>query len=114
MLLGLWVATDESRRVRDVVLAAMARLGLARKVFADRANLSEKQLSDQLTMKQPLNLYRLADVPGFLRCFLFALAEVEHCSVYPNEQVTLVIHVHPHGRPMLKASLPPRKVEDVA
>lgn len=112
---GAWTATDRSRRLSLLVQRTFQRLGLSRKELEQHCGLTERQLSDQLTLKQPLNLWRLADVPGFLTTFLLVLAEAQGYVAYPAESVKLIVQVETSPRPMLKASLPPqREKEDVA
>lgn len=113
--LGAWVASDSSRRLSVLVQRTFQRMDLSRKELEEHCGLSEKQLSDQLTLKHPLNLWRLADIPGFLRAFMLVLAEEEEHVAYPSERVRLIVQVVESPRPMLKASLPcAKKSEEVA
>lgn len=115
---GAWVVTDEARALRDIVFGAMtrwmARHRCGRALFADKAGLTEKQLSDQLTLKAPLNLWRLADVPGFRRDLLEELAHAEGCDVFERYRTKMILIVDRSARPMLKACLPGQVVKESA
>lgn len=103
---GAWVASPEARSLRDLVEATRKRMDRERKVFCAQAGLTEQQYCDQMALRAPFNLWRLADVPGFFRAFLEVLAEQEACVVYPKAMVSLIVKVHETPRPMLSAHLP--------
>jgi hypothetical protein len=109
--MGVWVASEKARTLRDLIEQTRTRMALNRQEFADLAGLTEKQLSDQLTLKAPLNIYRLADVSKFFYTLLFVLAEHYDCVVYPKHMVKLIVRVESQPRPMLKAELPYAKEE---
>lgn len=112
--LGAWTASDRSRRLSVLVQRTFQRMELTRKEQEAYTGLSEKQISDQLTLKQPLNLWRLADIPGFLRAFMLVLAEEHDHVAYPVERVKLIVQVQESPRPMLKAFVPTLRDEEKA
>jgi len=100
-----WSPTDRSRALARLVEETCQRMRMTRDDFADRAGMTSKQLSDALTQKRPLNLWRLANVAGFFRTFLEVVAEEENCVVFDKELVSMILTVEARPRPMAKATL---------
>lgn len=110
--MAAWVATDKARTLRDLIEATRKRMGAERKAFCDAAGLTEQQYSDQMALRAPMNIFRLADVPGFLRVFLLVLAEHEGYVAFPKEAVSLIVKVQETPRPMLRAFGPYEKADE--
>lgn len=101
-----WVATERARWIRDLIEATRKRMGVERKAFCAQAGLTEQQYSDQIALRAPMNVFRLADVEDFWRTFLDVLAEHEDCLVVDKRYVSLIVKVQESPRPMLRADVP--------
>lgn len=89
-----WVASDAARRLAQDVDLAIRRAGLTRKQLEDVTGLNERKLSDCLTCKAPLNLFRLADLPDvFWRAFDEIRAERAGRLLLEKSLVRLVVHL---------------------
>ena len=98
VIVGAWTPTDQSRRWARLVEEASRRMGFNRDELAEQMGLTAKQLSDQLTQKQPLNLWRLSNVAGFLRKFCEVLAEQEGLLVLDRNLVSMVLTIEGKSR----------------
>lgn len=58
-----WTPTDQARGLALVIVAACARCQLSRKEMADLMGLNDAQLSRQLSLQEPMNIFRLAQLP---------------------------------------------------
>lgn len=87
-----WVAEDNDRELSELVEKTRNRVGYTRKVMADHMKLSEKQYSDQITLKHPLNAYRLWKLPlEWKRAFVIVLAERVAIQVVEDAKLQLVM-----------------------
>jgi len=109
-----WNPTDRSRALAHLVELTRERMQLTRAEFADQAGLTEKQLSDSLTLKRPMNLWRLADVADFFRVFLDVLAEAEGCLVFEKNLVSMILTVEQRPKPMARAALSDNRQEQAS
>jgi hypothetical protein len=100
-----WEPSDRSRALARLIEETRERMKLTRAQFAGELKLSERQLSDCLTLKRPFNVYRLGECAGFFRIFLDVLAEAEDCLVFEKKLVTLILTVESRPKVMAKAEL---------
>jgi hypothetical protein len=111
-LSAAWVATDAARARRDRLIAAMTRTNVTRAEAAYYMRISEQQLSDQLALRHPLNLFRLCDLfqacPDLEDAYAArGLEERGWCVLRDAAILRLVDAVQAMtDRPMLKADLP--------
>lgn len=106
-----WKASADAYELARLVTLTIQRMGITRGEIAFYSGLSEKEQSDAFNCKKPLNVFRLADIPNFLKTFMLVLVEEYGYVAYPSESVRLIVQVMESPRPMLKASWPARKKE---
>ncbi len=112
-LSAAWVATDAARARRDRLILAMERTNVSRAAAAFHMRISEQQLSDQLALRQPLNLFRLCDL--FQACpdleDAYAARGLEERGWRVMKDAALLrlvdaVQAMTDRRPMLKSDLP--------
>lgn len=112
-VVAAWAPTEPARCLALVIVAASARCQLSRKEMADLMGLNEAQLSRQLALQEPMNVFRLAQLPGsWWASFVIELAKHHALCVIEDVRVgSLVTAVQalvattPKKR-MARASLP--------
>lgn len=112
MVGAAWVATQAAADLRDLIELARKRLGMERKVLCGFAGLTEQNYADQINLRAPMNVFRLADVPGLLESLADVIQERRGNVVFPKDMVKLIVQVQHEPRPMLRVSSP--AVEEVA
>lgn len=113
-LATIWIATDEARHLAADVREAWRRCGGTVKDFAFYSGLSEKQAYAQLAAQQPLNLYRLAQLPSeFLERFAEVLSERFGKLLLDRRLVKLIVLVD-NKKPMLRCELPEQARKEIA
>jgi hypothetical protein len=114
---GAWIASDAARELADDIETTRLRLRWTRKVMAGCMGLTEQQLSNQLTLKEPLNVYRLADLSSdFWRVFILIRAERIGQHVIEDAGLRELIEavcILTRRRRVLTVSLPSRGKERV-
>jgi hypothetical protein len=90
---GAWIASEAARELcADIeearVLAKMTRAEMASKMKLGEPPHGEKRLSDQLTLKHPMNIGRLADLP-LTWWGQFLLVRSRRCAVQVIEDVRI-------------------------
>lgn len=115
MFSAAWVVTDAARSRRDRLVAAMQQTSTSRAVAAYHMRISEQQLSDQLALRQPLNLFRLSDlfdaIPDIEDAFCALCLQDRGWRVLRDVAILRLVDAvqamtAEQKRPVLKASLP--------
>lgn len=91
-ILGLWSATNAALELRDDVLLAARRAGMADKAVAGWLDIGKSQLSDQLALRGHLSLWRCASLPReFWVQFLIVRAHRYGLRVLADDALTQLV-----------------------
>jgi hypothetical protein len=115
-----WNPSDHARAVAVDIDAARVRGGLSKGEMAFAMGLSEAALSRQLNLHEPMNVYRLADLPAsfwiaflLVRAQRYALCVIEDLRLVSLLNAIQSLADSPRKR-MAKASLLERQQERVS
>lgn len=100
MFLSAWIGhTDKSRIDAQCMRVAISALGWKFAYVAERLGVNEKRLVRQLAGQEPLNHWRLAELPDeFHRAYDRAKAQIRGAAILEAEDVSVLRGVASLGR----------------